>query len=178
MKFVLIMVSTLLLAGCDAASSDHNSATRSPAQSPATAAKTETARFEVKVTKSGQEFASYRQIGERTAVMYDGASVMIFLGSPDNKQHLTVTLEAAKAGAYPLAPEEAAPKQNEAKLEFISENADPPVLIASKGELNLDKLDDKYCSGSFTGAGTDIRGVMFTLEGSFSNMGVKTIAEK
>ena len=178
MKSVLMIISTLLLAACGAAPPDQNSATRSPGQLPATSEKAATARFEVKVTRSGQEFASYRQAGERTTVMYDGDSIMVFLGSPDNKQHLTVTLQATKAGAYPLAPEDAAPKQNEAKLEFISENADPPVLVASKGELKLDKLDEKYCSGSFTGSGTDIRGVMFTLEGSFSNMGVKTIAEK
>ena len=179
MKSILIMISTLLLAACGAASSDQNSASQRPAQSRATAASTETGSYEVKVTRDGKAVASYSQTVARPTALFDDGSIMIFLGSPDNKHILTVTLQAAMAGAYPLAPEADAPKQNEAKLEFMTEIADPPmVLIASNGELKMDKFDQKYCSGSFIVAGTDVRGVKFTIEGSFSNIGVKKPAEK
>ena len=177
MKVTLIVIAILLLTACSSASSGQQTANQSSTSKAAQGAKTGDARYEVKVMRNGAGLASYSQTGSRPTTLYDGRSMIMFLNSPDDKHILTVSLQAARAGAYPLATEGGAPKQDEARLEFMSENA-PVVLIAEKGELKIEEFDEKTCSGTFAGTGTDIKGVKFAIEGSFSNMGVKNVAGK
>lgn len=129
--------------------------------------------YEVNVTKNGTELAAYKQVGARSAsASFDGDLVQIILASPDNQHVLTIDIQAAQAGTYPLAPQYDAPKAGQARLNFLT--AAPPALIPAVGEVTLSEFTEQFCSGSFTGTGTDIKGDTFSIEGNFSKLVVAT----
>jgi hypothetical protein len=177
MKVTLIMIAILLLSGCGAASSRQNTDNPNSARSSAQSAKADEPGYEVKIMRKGAEFASYSHSGPRAVALYDGQSFMMFFASNDNKDVLTVAIQGVQEGAYSLPADNGAPKQGEARLDFIDEK-ELLVLIPDKGELKLEKFTEKQCSGSFTGTGIDIKGVPFSIEGKFSNLTVKDVEEK
>jgi hypothetical protein len=177
MKVTWILIAVLLLSGCGAASSGQNTGKPNSARSSAQSAKTDAPGYEVKVIRNGAELASYSHTGPRAVALYDGQSFMMFFASNDNKDVLTVAIQGVQEGVYSLPADTGAPKQGEARLELIDEK-ELLVLIPGKGELKLDKFAENQCSGSFTGTGIDIKGVPFSIEGKFSNVTVKGVAEK
>lgn len=164
MKLFLVLISALLLAVCDQTSS--SSKTESLAESG----------FEVKVTLNGAEFAAYSVSGNRTLAMNDTGVLTLFLSSNDNKNVLTLEIQGTNTGTYPFPSNDAAPKQGQARMELMHDEK-PPVRIATEGAVKLEKFGDNQCSGSFRGTGTDYEGGKFTIEGSFTNLGVKNVAE-
>ena len=174
MKFAVVLISALLLNTCGQETSNPttpgNDATSSSKQTEARG----DAGYEVRAMLNDAELASYKYSGSKAVALNDGESLTMFLYSNDNKNVLTVTIQGTKAGNYPLRGFEA-PKPGEARLELMHDDK-PPVRIATNGEVRLDKLANDLCSGSFKGTGTDINGGKFSIEGSFTNMGVKAPA--
>lgn len=167
---LILLLLTFLCTACGGAVSSL-SVTKQAAASVQTA-KTAASNFEVKVMKNGTELASYQQIGARGAsALFDGKAVLLLLASPDNKHVLTIDLQGAKAGDYPLAMQYEPAKPGEARLNFMTEG--PPALIPATGVVKLDEFNENYCSGSFTSTGTDIKGAPFSIEGKFSKLVVK-----
>jgi len=125
--------------------------------------------YEVKVTKNGAELAAYKRVGARGgSATFAGSLIQIILASPDNQHVLTIDIRAAQAGTYPLAPQYEAPKAGQSRLDFLT--VVPPALIPAVGEVKLSEFTEQFCSGSFTGTGTDIKGATFSIDGSFSKL--------
>ncbi len=172
MKLAVVLIAALLVAVCDQPGS--NTTGVGPASSSANAETQAESGFAVKVTLNGAEFASYRISGPRTLVLNDGGVLTMFLSSNDNKNILTLHIQGTSTGTYPLPAHDGAPKQGEARMELMHDDK-PPVRIPTEGEVRLEKFDNNQCSGSFKGTGTDYQGGKFVIEGSFSNLGVKTV---
>lgn len=166
MKLFLVLFSALLLAVCDQTPSSSSSKTETRGEPG----------FEVKVMLDGAEFAAYRVSGNRTLAMNDSGVLTLFLSSNDNKNILTINIQGTNPGNYPLPSNYDAPKQGQARMELMHDET-PPVRIATEGEVKLEKFGNNQCSGSFKGTGTDYQGGKFSIEGSFTNLGVKTVAE-
>ena len=176
MKTTLIVMVALLVTACGTASFGQKEVNRNPSFSSAPGAAAGEAKYEVRVIRNDAELASYDHSGPRAVALHDGQSFEMFFASNDNKKVLTVAIQGANAGSYPLPSHTGAPKQGEARLEFRNDS-DPLVLIPIKGELKLETYADKRCSGSFTGVGTDLNGVKFSIEGRFINLTVKNVEE-
>ena len=175
MKFAVVLISALLLAACGQMTSNPKDAGVNSKSSSSKTEGREESGFEVKVMLDGAELAAYRVSGARTLALNDGGVLTLFLSSNDNKNHLTLHLQGTNTGTYPLPSNDAPPKQGQAKMEFMHDET-PPMRIPTEGEVKLEKFGDNQCSGTFRGTGTDIKGGKFSIEGSFSNLGVKTVA--
>ncbi len=176
MKTILLMMVSLGLAACNATSTSSTPTEKSVA----TASEQTTnvnAGYEIKVKRNGLEVATFGNKGTRPAALLDEGTLTIMLGSPDNKHTLTIDLKAAKAGTYPLAADGKAAQPGEVRIDLLTE-ATMESLIATKGEFKLSEYDGKTCSGAFNVTGADIKGAPFSIEGSFTKMGVRTAAGK
>ena len=168
----LILFMALLLAGCGGSAPADGGTNQGSDRLSTQAVKADDSRWEVNVTRNGAVVASYKQVGARgVGAIFDGKLIQMYLASPDNKNVLTVDIQGARAGVYPLATQYEAAKLGEARLNFMTEA--PPALIPAKGEVKLDEFSETSCSGSFTGTGTDIKGAKFSIEGSFSKLVAK-----
>ena len=167
MKYQAIMLVTLLFTACGVSVPDSGGGKNQVSDPSSTqAVKTDSSGWEVKVTKNGAELASYKQVGARgVGAIFDGKLIQMYLASPDNRHVLTLDIQGAKAGVYPLATQYEPAKPGEARLNFMTEA--PPALIPAKGEVKLDEFSETSCSGSFTGTGADIKGAKFTIDGTF-----------
>ncbi len=173
MKLAVVLISTLLLAVCDQTTSKPKDTGVDAKSSSSNTENTEEPGFNVKVMLDGAELAAYRVSGARTLALNDEGVLTLFLSSNDNKNVLTLEIQGTKTGTYPIPSHDGAPKQGEAKMQLLHDDK-PPVRIPTAGEVKLDKFGNNLCSGSFKGTGTDIEGGKFSIEGSFSNLGVKT----
>lgn len=173
MKATLILVASFCFAACGWASTTKQQTTPSSTQSAATGEPS----YEVRVMRNGLELAAYNHTGPRAVGLFDSQSFELFLASNDNQNVLMVGIQGVNVGRYALPADKGAAKPGEARLEFIN-NKETLVLIPDKGELRLETSSGKHCSGSFTGTGTDLKGLPFTIEGKFSNLTIKDVAER
>ncbi len=166
---VALIVMVLFVTACGGSVPGAGVTTQVPEQSPAQAVQSDASGYDVNVTKNGTELAAYQQVGARGGgATFDGNLIQIILASPDNQHVLTIDIQAAQAGTYPLAPQYEAAKPGQSRLNFLTEA--PPALIPAVGEVKLSEFTEQFCSGSFTGTGTDIEGATFSIEGSFSKL--------
>lgn len=168
MKFVLVLIAALSLAVCGQTTSTPRTNSTSSAKQTEAA---QDAGYQVRATLNGAELASYNYSGSKNVALNDGEALTLFLYSNDNKNVLTLVIQGTKVGNYALPGNDGTPKPGEARLELMHDDK-PPVRIATSGEVRLETLTDNRCSGSFKGTGTDINGGKFSIEGSFTNMGV------
>ena len=175
MKFAIVLIYALWLAACGQTTSSSTTARNDSTSSSSQTAAREDAGYEVRAMLNGAELASYKYSGSKKVALNDGEALTLFLSSNDNKNIMTLVIQGTKTGTYPLPGNDGAPKPGEARFELMHDET-PPVRIATNGEVRLETLTDNRCSGSFKGTGTDINGGKFSIEGSFSNMGVGTPA--
>ena len=91
----------------------------------------------------------------------------IEITSPDRQWVLSVGVSGTKAGVYRLAPLREADK---AMILLTGGEDDVMMVRTETGELKLSEVSEAYCSGSFTGKGTDATGNKYTYEGKFSRI--------
>lgn len=173
MKPTCTILITLFLIACGNASIKQTATTQNTNQVVAANANGE-GKFEVKAIRNGAEIANYKAVSARPIALVDDNYLMLMLSSPDNKHHLTIEMPMAKPGTYPFVDQNGGPKVGQARMGLQTESA-PLVLNAMQGALKLDAINEKNCSGTFKGTGTDLQGATFTIEGSFTNMPVKTV---
>lgn len=171
MNKMLILITTLFLAACGAAPDQ-----TTPSSEPVKQAQGETATgqpsgIDVKVTRNGEPLAAFKSPSD----FYGGAQLVkdhlsIEIRSPDNKWVLTIDVPGAKAGVFPLSGAKEAGKATIILL------GDDLFVRASAGELKLNEASESFCSGTFTGTGTDTMGNKYSYEGKFSR--VKVIREE
>ena len=171
MNKMLILIITLFLAACGGAPD------QTPSSEPVKQAQGKTATgqpsgIEVKVTRNGETLAAYQSPSDFSGV---GAQLVkdhlsIEITSPDNKWVLTIDVPGAKAGVFPLSGAKEAGKATIILL------GDDLFVRASAGELKLNEASESFCSGTFTGTGTDTMGNKYSYEGKFSR--VKVIREE
>ncbi|MCA1625444.1 MAG: hypothetical protein LC768_09730 [Acidobacteria bacterium] len=173
MNKILILIATLFLAVCGGAPADQTT----PSSEPVKQARGETATgqssgIDVKVTRNGEPLAAFQSPSDFSGV---GAQLVkdhlsIEITSPDNKWVLTIDVPGAKAGVFPLSGAKEAGKSTIILL------GDDLFVRASAGELKLNEVSESFCSGTFTGTGTDTMGNKYSYEGKFSR--VKVIREE
>jgi hypothetical protein len=168
MKTTLILLIGFLLVACGTTPGEWPATSQSATPSATTNARLE-GKFEVKAVRNGVTIAEYRQTGARPVGLIDGDNLTIMLYSPDDKHILTIESQTVTAGAYPFVDQNGGPQQGQARMDLMTPAA-PVVLIANGGELRLDEVSEKSCSGSFKGTGTDVKGGTFSVVGSFSKM--------
>ncbi len=172
MNKMLILIATLFLAACGAAPDQ-----TTPSSEPVKKAQGETATgqpsgIDVKVTRNGEALAAFKSPSDFSGVgaqlVKDHLSIEIM--SPDNKWVLTIDVPGAKAGVFPLSGAKEAGKATIILL------GDDLFVRVSAGELKLNEASESFCSGTFTGTGTDTMGNKYSYEGKFSR--VKVIREE
>lgn len=124
--------------------------------------------LEVKVTKNGATLAAFRSASGNASVgaLLGKDDLAIEITSPDRNWVLSVGVSGTKAGVYRLAPLREAGKA----MILLTGGEDAMMLRAGTGELKLTEVSETYCSGSFTGKGTDATGNRYTYEGKFSRI--------
>lgn len=168
MKNIATILVALFLAACGANTTEQTADRQNTNPVVATNAQSD-AMYQVKAVKGGATIVEFSQKGERPIAMLDGETVNIFLGSPDNKYHVTIEVHTTKPGTFPIVDQNGGPKQGQAGLALINE-PESISMAATKGELKLDDLSEKTISGSFKATGTDGKGEAVTVEGRFTKM--------
>ncbi len=97
--------------------------------------------------------------------MLVGNDLSIEITSPDQSWVLSIGVPA-KAGAYRLA----GMRENGKAMILFTGGEEAMMVRADTGELKLSEVSETYCSGSFSGKGTDATGNKYTYEGKFSRV--------
>jgi hypothetical protein len=166
MNKMLILIVTLFFAACGVAPDRETS--ESVKQVQGAAVTDQSSGIDVKVTKNGTTHAAFQSISDISGVgaqlVQDHLSVEIM--SRDNKWVLMIEVPEAKEGTYRLAD------KKETGNAMIILTGDDRMLKPNTGELKLNEMSETYCSGSFTGTGTDWTGNKYSYEGRFSRVKV------
>lgn len=169
MNKMLILIATLFFAACGAAP-DQTSSRESAKQTQGEASTGQPAGIDVKVTRNGKPLAAFQSASNNTGVgaqlVRDHLSVEIM--SPDQIWVVSVEVPDAKAGVYRLADM----GQKGKAMVRLTGGEDAMMVRADTGELKLSEVSETYCSGSFSGNGTDAVGKKYTYEGKFSKVKV------
>ncbi len=166
MNKMLILIVTLFFVACGVGTDRETS--KSVKQVQEAAAGDRSSGVDVKVTKNGTTYAAYQSVSDVSGVgaQLEQDHLSIELMSLDNKWDLTIEVPEAKEGTFRLADEK------ETGDAIILLTGDDRFLKPDTGELKLDQMSETYCSGSFTGTGTDWTGNKYSYEGKFSRVKV------
>ena len=168
MNKLLILIAILCLASCGAAPEGQTPSSDSAKQTRGEATPNQPSGIDVKVTKNGKTLVAFQSASDNTGVgaLLGKDDLSIEITSPDQNWVLSIGVSGAKAGVYRLAG-----LREEGKAMILLTGGEDAMMVrANTGELKLSEVSETYCSGSFTGKGTDATGNKYTFEGKFSRV--------
>jgi len=164
------VITALISFGCN--NPDSKSLSATTASSPASVPGGE-GKATITVMKDEKLVISYTcSIPNATRILEKSgeASLMMYLNSPDSKFSLLGTIMVARSGTYPLSDDGKGPAQ----IEMYSDGKSMlPRVVPDKGSFKL-SLEEKTCSGSFTGTKKAVDGKDYKISGEFTNIPVIT----
>jgi hypothetical protein len=158
----------MLTAACGAAPPRDELPTREPDRSMGARAVLRP-EHRVRVERNGTVLAAFE--GRNAKAVLDGRHLSIELSSPDGSHRLAIEIDGSGPGVYRLAPTF---EPTRAVVLLVSHGL-PGRVSPAEGELRLDRMDDGYCSGSFTGRATDSHGYGYVFEGTFSAVPIRRL---
>lgn len=169
MKRLLILIIALLLSSCGSVAGDPPSAGKSAKQTSESDAAAQLTSTEVKVTKNGKTLTSFQSVNATALLVDNDLSIEII--SPGQNWVLSLS-SPAKTGSYRLA----AMREKVKAMIVLTGGEEARLARANTGALKLNEVSEAYCSGSFTGSGTDATGNKYIYEGKFS--GIRATRQK
>ncbi len=169
MKKMLILVAILFFVACGSAT-DQSSSTGSAKQTRGEATTGQPSGIDVKVTRNGATLAAFQSTSDIAGVgaQLEKNHLSVEIMSPDQLWVVSIEVPDAKAGVYRLADM----GQKGKAMVRLTGGEDAMMVRADSGELKLSEVSETYCSGSFSGKGTDAVGKKYTYEGKFSRVQV------
>lgn len=170
MNKLLILFTALFFASCGGAPKDRTPSgdTDKQTRGKESTIANQPAGLDVKVTRNGKTLTAFKSASDNTGVgaLLAGNELSIEIASPDQSWVLNISASRAKEGVYRLAP-----MREDGKAMIVLAGGEEDMLVrADTGELKLDEVSDRYCSGTFKGTGKDATGNKYTYEGKFSRI--------